>query len=106
MTFCNSLLLPDPTLTLLNVSAALDTLRDWDYLSILLEISDKRCSLIESKHSTPDEHREAGLGLWLSISPHVSWQWLAGRLYYKEEKNALEAVMKYVCVPAGLSVCV
>lgn len=104
MTFYISLLPPDTTLTFLNVSIALGTLMDWDYLSILLGISGQRCSLIESQHSTPDQRREAVISWWLSISPHVSWKWLAGRLYHKEEKSALEAVMKYVHVPPGLFV--
>ena len=97
-----SLLLPDHTLTVHNVATALATVKDWRHLFILFGILGLRRDKIEGQHSTPDQLREAAISWWLSMSPYASWQWLAGRLYNWGKKNALEAVIKYFQVPAGM----
>lgn len=96
-------LIADPTLTLHNVSTALDVVRDWIDLYSCLRISDERHDKLEGQHSSPDQRREAGISWWLSVSPDASWQYLAGKLYnWEEKKSALEAVMEFVHIQTGM----
>ena len=45
--------------------------------------------------SSERENRETVVNLWLQYSPYASWTTLAGRLFFYEEKQTLEAVSKY-----------
>ena len=94
--FLPSLFSPDPNLTAVNVSSVLETLRDWERISGLLNLPVSRREIIERNVSTETERKKTAVDWWLRYSPNASWTWLAGRLYYSEERTALEAVSQYI----------
>jgi len=88
-----SLLLPDPTFTLHNVTAVLESVEvHWRILASFLH----SWHLEMDQHSTPEECRKAVIHYHLTTSPYVSWERLAGVLYYREQAKAVEAVQKYL----------
>ena len=93
--FLPSLFSPDPSLTAENVSSVLETLRDWETVSGVLEVPYSRQQIIETTFST-ETPRQATVDWWLRYSPTASWTWLAGELYTCEERTALEAVSQYI----------
>ena len=42
------------------------------------------------------KYRESIINYYMFYSPYASWTWLAGRLYYLEEHEALSAVKKFI----------
>ena len=90
--FC-SLFLPDPTFTLHNVTAVLESVEvHWSELVSFLNI----WHLEMDRHSTPKKCRKAVIHYYLATSPYASWQSLAGMLYYREQAKAVEATQKYL----------
>ena len=104
--FLPSLFSPDPSLTAENVSSVLETVRHWRTVrdreavrgwrtvSLVLGVPEEQ--IIETTFSTETARRQAVVDWWLRYSPTASWTWLAGRLYYFEERTALEAVSQYI----------
>ena len=74
----------DPSLTLENVTKATATV-DVDTLCRVL-------LLPPSKRS----ERSKIIECFIKYSPYASWSWLAGKLYYKEEHEALSAARKFI----------
>jgi len=93
-----SLLLPDPTFTLHNVTAVLESVEvDWWTLATRIFSWQLEVDL----NTTPGERRKAVIHYHLTTSPYVSWQRLAGVLCFWEETRALEAMQKYLHGSAG-----
>jgi len=93
-----ALFLSDPTFTRHNVTAVLESVEVdwWKLASRLLSWQSE-----VDPHSTPEESRKAVIHYHLTTSPYVSWQRLAGVLYFWEETRALEASQKYLHGSAG-----
>ena len=87
---------PDPSLTAENVSSVLETVRGWDTVRAVLDVSYTMQHLIGSELSDGPQWRLALVQWWLLFSPTASWTWLAGRLYRREESTALRAVSQYI----------
>ena len=83
---------PDRSLNLENVSRVMKTLKDWKRICDVLSVPDSRKKKIQSM----TERRQEVVEWWLKFSPNASWNWLAGRLHFLEERTALKAVRKYI----------
>jgi len=99
VTCCSvAVFLPDPTFTLHNVTAVLESVEvHWNVLASRLLSR----QLEVDPYSTPEECRKAVIHYHLTTSPYVSWQRLAGVLCFWEEARALEAMQKYLNGSAG-----
>ena len=86
----------DPSLTASNVCTALEALRDLDKVCDVLRIPLHWQNRIRIEYCTYSEKRQkqAMVEWWLQYSPHASWNWLAGQLYFHEEWTALKAVLQ------------
>ena len=71
-------------------------LRDWRTVSGVLHVPGSRNQIIETTFSTETARRQAAVDWWLRYSPTASWTWLAGQLYWLEERTALKAVSQYI----------
>ena len=91
----------DPSLTASNICTALKSLRDLDKVC---KVPSHRQRQIKIEHSTEAKRRQAMVEWWLHHSPHASWKWMAGQLYYFQELTALEAVLQYTLKAAGTNV--
>lgn len=52
--------------------------------------------MIWEQSTNEEDRRNQLIEYWLEISPYASWQWLSGRLNWKEQTSALKASLKYV----------
>ena len=106
---CSSLSLsPDPTLTVEAVAAALQTVRDyWVGVAVELGVPDSIHVhlLISASHSTDEEQKKALAEYFISTLPAPSWSTLAGALYYRKEKAALQAVSSHLQREDGTLAC-
>ena len=87
---------PDPSLTAENVSSVLETMTDWEKVTLVLNVPDSREAIIKMECSNETQWRQAAADWWLRYLPTATWTWLAGRLYYFEERTALKAVSQYI----------
>ena len=55
-----------------------------------------RLDQIRKQYTSEEQRKAAMVKVWLDSSPSVSWVTLAGGLYHKEEKTALEEVKGYL----------
>ena len=97
-----SLLPPDPTLTLQNVTFAVLPVRDWKQLGESLGVPSLQIDEIDSKHPKREMKKLFALGYWLDYCPVVSWSKLASELYYWEEKESLQNVQGYLKKTPGM----
>ena len=94
--FLPSLFSTDPSLSTENVFSVLETVRDWETVSVVLNVPGSRQGISRKEFSDESLRRQAAVDWWLRYSPTASWTRLAGRLYYREERTALEAVSQYI----------
>ena len=101
VTCCSvSVFLPDPTFTLHNVTAVLESVEvDWRILAQCLGVPTWQLKM--DPYSTPEEYRKAVIHYYLTTSPYATWQGLAGVLSFWEEARALKAIQKYIHRSAG-----
>ena len=105
--YCHSLP-ADPTLTINNLRLVTSSVQNWRRLgdyhyglgvphAVLNEISDNPAIL------TKEDKMAAMLQYFLNNVPMVSWQKVAGALYYREEEMALQAAKKFLPDTRGQS---
>lgn len=49
-----------------------------------------------------EDRRDQLVHYWLTRSAYASWQWLSGRINWKEQQNVLTAVKRYVQRAPGM----
>ena len=86
----------DSTLTADSVFRVVEAVSSEDKVFDVLDVPLRRQNEIWQDNSCDAERRMAVVGWWLSFSPSASWTWLAGQLYYKEEKRALEIISEFI----------
>lgn len=74
----------DPTFTVSNVTIAVESVQDWNFLGVYLGVPGKKRG----------SKREM-LQNFITTMPNASWQTLAGDLYSLQEHAALERVKRY-----------
>ena len=52
--------------------------------------------LLHIKRQQKSSYRQAVIDYFIKYSPYASWTWLASRLYWREEHEALSAVKKFI----------
>ena len=93
---------PDISLTQEIVLAVVDSVEVQtlgNCLSIPLRVKENILSVI---HYDSMEQKSRLIHYWVNFSPFASWNWLAGRLYYWDERTALEASLRYVQKISGI----
>ena len=93
---------PDPTLTFTNVTRVLESVRDVDRLSGVLNVPLSVRDKIRRDYATSEQQRKAMVRYGLQSTPSFSWNMLSGWLYYWEETTALEAAKQYIQNPTGM----
>ena len=94
---------PDPSLTCSRVWAALDNVKDGmdgsenlEYcLNIPLDIGDE----MRRQSSSAIIYRKKLVKYWLKYHPNASWEYLAGRLLRRNQKQALDKVKRNIFKP-------
>ena len=86
----------DSTLTADSVFRVVEAVSSEDKVFDVLDVPLRRQNEIWQDNSCDAERRMAVVEWWLSFSPSASWTWLAGQLYYKEEKRALEVISELI----------
>ena len=79
----------ESTLTLTNLCNALAEVKDWDHLSVWLNVPDSKRLLIKRQHRDPAEAKEEMLKVFLAQHPAPSWATVTEALYrsgYFDEK--------------------
>jgi len=72
---------PEATLTIANLSSALEEVEEWDDLAYSLGISDQLQREIEKKYSNDTQYKQAMLEEWWNHHPAPSWRLVADALY-------------------------
>ena len=89
---------PDPTLTYSRVLATLDSVKDCmngsDDLENCLGTPDKIDREMREQSSSAIIYRKKLVKYWLKYHPNASWEYLAGRLLRRNQKQALDKVKK------------
>ena len=87
---------PDPTLTVVSVTAVLESVGDWYGLGRWLEVPWPVLDVIRDSHRDDRECKTALAEYFVSSMPGASWITLAGALYHEEESAALLAVGRHL----------
>ena len=82
----------DPSLTHENVSMTTISVEE-DKLGDILTVPGNKREEIQQQRSN---YRQAVIDYFIKYSPYASWTWLAGKLYYEKEHDALSAVKKFI----------
>ena len=81
------------------------SVEDWYSLGDFYGLAVPLAARNEIRHNpelqTEDDRKRALLCYYLHNVPMASWQSVAGALYWREERRALEAVKKFLTVSAG-----
>ena len=85
----------DPSLTHLNVSTALNSVRVEQMESCFWIPGDLKRKIADQSESV-EETRNRLVDWWLKTSPYVSWQWLSGWSHCWELESAISAAKKYI----------
>ena len=97
------LLHADSSLTHKRVLAALDSVEDdmdgSEYLENCLQIPYKIREEMRELSSNAIIYRKKLVEYWLMYHPNASWEYLAGRLLYMDENQALEKVKRNIFRP-------
>ena len=99
---------PDPTLTVEAIVAALmgkPHAAEWWWVAHWLGVPSSVRDSISASHSTSEEQTKALAEYFISTLPAPSWSTLAGPLYWKEEKAALQAVSSHLQREDGTLAC-
>ena len=59
--------------------------------------------MIWQQSVSEEDRRKQLVNYWLSTSPYASWQWLSGRISWKEQESALSAVKRYYQQAPGVT---
>ena len=95
-------LFSDTSLTVENVTRVWEKVGDWYWVVVSLNIPQSKRGEISRQHSSEREKRCAAGVYWLQTSPDVSWERLAGALYYLGEEEAVEAVKEFLPTSRGM----
>ena len=79
-------------MTVANITSALETVSNED-LEIAIDMS---AGQLEHLKGNGEEFKKALIEIGLSVHPTPTWEFLSGRLYMHEHKEAVEAVKKYI----------
>ena len=60
---------------------------------------------LNTLHPDATARRTAAMEYYLQNSPHVSWEWLAGRCLFEEKDSALQAVKAWIRPDKGMEIC-
>ena len=94
---------PDPTLTCSRVLATLDSVKDdmdgYGYLEYCLQIPAKIREEMREQSSSANIYRKKLVKYWLKYHPNASWEYLAGRLLRRNQKQALDKVKRNIFRP-------
>ena len=100
--WCFLPLLSDATLTMENMTRVWEKVGDWEKVGRSLNIPGSKRREISDQHSSERE-RSCAVGVyWLQTLPDVSWEQLAGVLYYEGEEEAVEAVKEFLPTSRGV----
>ncbi|CAI8051299.1 hypothetical protein GBAR_LOCUS28097, partial [Geodia barretti] len=89
----------DPTLTINNLRHITSSVQDWyDLGNYDSGLGVPRPVLYEIRAQTVEEKKTKVLLYFLHNVPMASWERVAGALYYKKEKRALQAVKEFLRV--------
>ena len=94
---------PDPSLTCSRVLTTLDSVEDdmngSDDLEYCLQIPYKIREEMREQSSSAIIYRKKLVKYWLNYQPNASWEGLAGRLLYWNQKQALDKVKRNIFRP-------
>ena len=93
---------PDLTLTVASVTAALESVGDWDGLSRWLGVPLPVRDVIRDSHRGDRECKAALSEYFVNSMPGASWATVADALYCCEERKVLQAVRKHLKEGKGL----
>ena len=85
----------DHSFTCQNISMVTASLDD-NKLAGILQVPDSIWDKIREKTSTSADFREGVIEYYVQYSPRATWGQLAGRLYYIEYREALDAARRFI----------
>ena len=100
--WCFLPLFSDTTLTVENMTRVWEKVENWDEIGRSFNIPWSKKDEISYQPSSKRERSCAAGVYWLQTSPDVSWEQLAGALYYEEEEEAVEAVKEFLPTSRGV----
>ena len=100
-----SLFSTDPTLTHANISTVTATVPLEDNI-LGIWVLGVPAIMIHQQSSTASEEREKLIHYYLAYSPYASWSHLAGRLYCRQNHDALSAVRRFIKTEPGEFMCI
>ena len=87
---------PDASLTPTNVLAALRTVQD-KKLRIVLGVPENLVMKLRQQSASCEEEREGLVNHFLQTHPYASWEWLGGKLLYRQHhENAVQHVKSHI----------
>ena len=104
----STLFLPDPTLTVDNVSRVMEKIKPKEKQPLLKEmlVLDSIFDKIQSsgKYPTASEMEAAAVDIYVNCHPSPSWERLARALYHRHQVAAVDEVRSYLS-PRGEPCC-